>query len=183
MLRLSGMIPPAVMLRRLLGRSLAALAVGTIACPLLASCASETPDPHSPPRACTDIGCVDGLRIELQPGSGHWDKGEYAFEIETPAGKTVCKGSLPLRACEGGPSLHCEGPQVMIGESGCALPAEQHGFSTIELASGPASATIVIARDGTELARKTTAPAYRVSTPNGPGCEPTCRQASDTLRW
>jgi len=154
-----------------------------IAWPVVANCTGTTPEPSSPGHACTDIGCVDGLHVTLAPSGGLWTKGHYTFEITTPLGTTTCEGALPLPACEAGRALSCSGPPVSIGESGCALPPDQHGFASIDLASGPADVTIVIRKDGAELVRKSITPGYRVTSPNGPDCEPTCRQASDTLAF
>ena len=167
-------------LRRLVRRLAQVLPI-LIAGPLVANCTGTTPEPSSPGHACTDIGCVDGLHVTLKPAGGLWTKGRYTFEITTPLGTTTCEGALPLPACEAGRALSCSGPPVSIGESGCALPAEQQGFASIDLASGPTQASIVIRKAGTELVHRTIKPDYRVSSPNGPGCEPTCRQASDTL--
>lgn len=149
----------------------------------LVGCGGAPASTPPPSRACTDIGCSDGLRVELAPATGSWAPGSYVFAIVTPTGTTTCEGALPLPACETGRAFRCAGPPVLITESGCALPAEAHGFSTLELAAGPPAVTITISKDGVELVRRELAPSYQTTSPNGPGCEPTCRQASETLRW
>lgn len=146
------------------------------------NCGGGTPGPTDPVRggACTSMGCEDGLHVALSPDSG-WPAGAYRFVIVADGQTTVCEGALPLRACEQGASLKCDRPGVMIGESGCALPAAQHGFSSLQLAAGPANVVATIERDGKELVRKSIAPAYRETHPNGPSCPPSCRQASDAI--
>jgi hypothetical protein len=143
-------------------------------------CGSSTPTPSTTPPSggCTSLGCVDGLQIEMSPNAS-WPAGVYRFVIVADGEQTVCEGSLPLRACDQGPSLSCTGGGVMIGESGCALAAAQHGFSDIHLQAGPANVTVTIERDGAEMVRKTFTPTYRDAMPNGPDCPPVCRQASD----
>ena len=125
------------------------------------------------------MGCVDGLHIDLSPDV--WQAGSYRFVIVADGTQTVCEGSLPLRACEQGPSLSCKGKGVLIGESGCALPAAQHGFSDIHLQAGPTNVTVTIERDGAEMVRKTFTPTYQDAMPNGPDCPPVCRQAGDRI--
>jgi hypothetical protein len=74
------------------------------------------------------------------------------------------------------------GERIGIGESGCALPAEQHGFSELRVGGAPATkVTITVSRDGNELVKKTLTPQYKTSQPNGPGCPPVCHNASDAL--
>jgi hypothetical protein len=43
--------------------------------------------------------------------------------------------------------------------------------------SAPAQVDVIVRRDGRQVASGSFAPAYTTSQPNGPGCEPTCRQA------
>ncbi len=144
-------------------------------------CGSSAPGAVTPPPsgACTSMGCVDGLHIDLSPDV--WQAGSYRFVVVADGKQTTCEGSLPLRACEQGPSLSCTGEGVLIGESGCALPATQHGFSDIHMQAGPSSVTVTIERDGAEIVRKTFTPAYQEAMPNGPDCPPVCRQAREQI--
>jgi hypothetical protein len=169
---------------RPLARAFAAITLALLATAALACGGASLPSsPGSADRPCTAIGCLDGLHVEVTPPGGAWAPGAYSFEIVTPAGTTTCAGTLPLPACDAGPSLRCSGPPVSIGESGCALPAAQHGFAGIDLGDGPATIAIAISKDGAELTRQTFTPSYRTVSPNGPTCGPTCRQASEALRW
>lgn len=158
------------MLRALLASSL-----------LLCACSKDQGGPGSPDgggKMCTEIGCVSGLRIDLQK-AGAWQPGAYVFTFELDGSPVRCSGALPLKACDAGPSLTCDGEgRVQIGESGCALPPDQHGFSDIQLLGSPAKVRVAIARDGQELHSAELAPTYTESRPNGPGCEPVCRGAS-----
>lgn len=131
-------------------------------------------------RVCTEIGCVDGLVISFGRGV-EWAPGTYVFSIDADGVEQTCKGMLPLPPCASGGALTCTGNVATIGESGCALPASQHGFADIQLRSGPSKVTLRIERDGVVLADETLVPTYRTSQPNGPNCDPICRQASATI--
>lgn len=141
---------------------------------------AEPPAPHPSPRACTEIGCIDGLHVTLTPGE-RWPAGAYAFDIQTDGGSTSCRGSLPLPPC-GTPGLSCSGQAVQIGESGCALPAAAHGFSTLTFPSTPKRVHVRITRESEAIAERELQPVYQRVQPNGPGCEPVCTTAGETLR-
>lgn len=138
----------------------------------------EPADPGGGGKVCTEIGCIGGLRVELKAPGG-WPPGSYTFGFALDGVPVVCSGALPLRACEAGPSLTCDVPgRVQIGESGCALPPEQHGFADILIPSSPAKLELSIQRDGQPIYAGSITPTYGVSQPNGPGCEPICRGAT-----
>ncbi|MBX3193201.1 MAG: hypothetical protein KF819_39825 [Labilithrix sp.] len=170
-------------------RILVALAVGLS----LAACGGATDVPPSSSssssssgggggdRACTAIGCTDGLGISVTAPAG-WKAGRYVFTVTADGSTQTCEGSLPLPSC-GSPGLLCKGQDgvAQIGESGCALPAAQHSFSDIHFSSTPAQVNVHVARDGVVLAEQSFTPSYVTSQPNGPGCEPICKQASGSL--
>jgi hypothetical protein len=150
-----------------------------------------TPDPSSKPstgemldklkgqKVCTQMGCIDGFHVDVEPQV--WPKGRYKFTIAADDRNMICEGSLPLPAC-GKQALACKGDvEVMIAESGCALPPEQHGFGGFTFKGAPAKVSITIARGGKEVAKGTYTPAYKKVQPNGPECQPTCNHASDKL--
>lgn len=155
--------------------ALAALAALAAACG-----AGATPPPAAEPpgRACTEIGCMDGLRVELTPGA-RWPAGRYGIEIEADGAKQSCEAVLPLKPCDAGPSVQCSGADLAtIGESGCALPPAEHGLSEISFSGAPKQVHVRITRDGATVADQDITPTYRRVQPNGPGCEPICNQAS-----
>jgi hypothetical protein len=148
---------------------------------LFCACSKGQVDPAEPGgggKVCTEIGCIGGLRVELQPASG-WAPGSYTFTFALDGAPVTCTGALPLQACDAGPSLTCDVPgRVQIGESGCALPPEQHGFADIMVPGSPAKLELTITRDGQQLYAGGITPTYVESQPNGPGCEPICRGAT-----
>lgn len=141
----------------------------------LASCSQAGPD-----GACTEIGCQNGLHLTWDQGP--WKPGPYTIEVTLDGTKVTCEGKLPLPACDAGPGFKCTpGASLRLGESGCALPPEQHGLGGIDIDTMPAQVRIVVRRDGVEVGAQEITPKYQESRPNGPQCEPVCRQASATL--
>jgi hypothetical protein len=154
-------------------------------CSLAAACASggaapAAPSPEPQPRACTEIGCIDGLRVSLTP-TDRWPAGNYVFQIDTDAGSATCRGSLPLPPC-GTAGLQCTGVPVQIGESGCALPPDAHGFSDMTFSSAPKRLKVRITRDEQPLVEREIQPVYQRVQPNGEGCAPICTTAGESLR-
>ena len=132
-------------------------------------------------KMCTQIGCVDGLRLTLEK-AGAWAPGAYTFAFTLDGAAVTCSGSLPLKACDAGPSLTCDAEgRVMIGESGCALPPDQHGWSDIQVSGAPKAVKLTISRDGQPLHAAELTPTYTESRPNGPDCGPVCRGAAATI--
>ena len=152
------------------------------------ACSKEQPGPAGPAggeggeRACTQIGCLDGLRLSLDKATP-WLPGDYTFAFELDGEPVECKGALPLPSCDVGPSLRCTPDAlVQIGESGCALPPAQHGFSDITIERAPKQVSLKISHDDQPLlVGADITPDYKTTQPNGPGCEPTCRSASSAV--
>lgn len=145
-----------------------------------ASCtrADGGPSQPDPPRVCSTIGCVDGLTVALQARA--WPAGSYEFAVRLDQRTVTCTGTLPLPAC-GTPSLTCDGPGVAIGESGCALPPEQHGFGEIHVDTTPDEVEVRLSFEGKARVTYTSKPVYRTTQPNGPECEPTCTNGGITM--
>ncbi len=161
--------------------ALAPIVVFAAACG--APLAPAAPDGDPPDAPCPMMGCIDGLTIELAPPGGQWAPGAYVFQVKSTEGTTSCEGSLPLPACDQGRALRCTGPTVSIGEVGCALPPDQHGFAGIDLPGGPLLVEISIQKDGQPLASAELDPDYRTESPNGLRCGPVCEQASGRVSW
>ncbi len=128
-------------------------------------------------KACTLIGCQSGLVISF--AAANWPAGTYQVVAQTPSGQRSCSVALPL-ASDG--QATCTGAMT-LGTSGSALPAAQHSLVGVQLPDDPTQVTLTVTRDGSQLANKAFAPAYKVSQPNGAGCEPVCKQASEQLSW
>ncbi len=121
--------------------------------------------------------------------TGGWPAGSYRFVVTVDTRRVTCEGSLPLplpvapSACGQGSSLKCDGAGVLISRSGCGLPAEQQGFSHIHVDGAPALVNIRTELDGTVEGIESFTPDYKLLRPNGPMCEPQCKQATGTLHF
>lgn len=130
-------------------------------------------------RACTQIGCQDGLLVQVLPANG-WPHGEYRFDIHYEDVRAVCTGLLPLPSCDRR-ALVCDATEPTIVESGCALEPAAHAFGDIVFSSTPAEVAVVVTHDGKKVGAGRWNPIYRTSQPNGPGCEPVCTTAAVEL--
>lgn len=126
-------------------------------------------------RACTEIGCQDGLLIRVLSAAA-WPHGQYRFDIEQDGARVVCTGTLPLPSC-GVQAMVCDGPGPVITESGCALEPAAHAFGDVTFTTTPAEVAIVVTHDGKPVDAGRWHPAYQTIQPNGPGCEPICTNA------
>ena len=131
-------------------------------------------------RVCTEIGCTNGLMLTVDP-SYKWKWGIYEIQFIFDGRSVTCKGALPLKKCEKGPSFKCSSDKIVIGESGCALPESEHGISMIQINDDPRRVIIRVERGGKGIITRTLSPEYHESQPNGPGCGPVCNSASYNL--
>lgn len=167
-------------------RMLLGLVAGLIGGVVVGACAKDTAEPAGPGApgavACTEIGCLDGARITLEKATP-WAAGEYTFVFDLDGAAVTCKGSLPLKQCDAGPTLSCDvADKVQVGESGCALPPESHGFSDVQIKGAPKSVAVKISNGGQTVHEVELAPKYTTSRPNGEGCEPECHGASEIVK-
>lgn len=131
-------------------------------------------------RACTQIGCMNGVMFNVDP-SYDWKNGQYDVQVALDYKTVDCRGELPLHPCEQGPTFTCDDPSVVIMESGCALPKDQHGIGGLQIADDPKKIMVRIARNYKTIITRTVIPQYQTSMPNGPGCGPICHSASFEL--
>jgi pimeloyl-ACP methyl ester carboxylesterase len=128
-------------------------------------------------RACTEIGCVDGLSLPFS--RPFREPGSYRLTLELDGASVTCQATLPFAGCTGGGS--CSAPQVLLEQSGCALPSSEHTLTGLRITSTPANVRVRVDRDGAPVATGDFSPTYTRSQPNGEGCPPICQQASATL--
>ncbi|NUP08593.1 MAG: hypothetical protein HOW73_21300 [Polyangiaceae bacterium] len=136
-----------------------------------------TSAPTSAPKMCTKMGCMDGLTIDIDPGKGGTPKGSYTIEVDADGKKATCQIKLPYQGCERGPATKCSGDvKVEVMESGCDKPAKEHTFGPLKFMSAPATVKVVIKKDNKPFAESTVTPDYKTLQPNGPDCDPVCKQ-------
>jgi hypothetical protein len=158
----------------------------TISLTALGGCSKDQPGPAGPgpgggEQNCTALGCINGLRVSLEKATP-WAAGNYTFAFDLDGTAVTCKGALPLKACDAGPSLTCDvADKVQVGESGCAMGPETHGFSDVQIGSSPRAVALKISREDQVMHEAKLAPTYATSRPNGEACEPVCNSASERV--
>ena len=137
---------------------------------------------HAALAQCTMIGCLKGLTLNFDNSS--WPAGSYDFTISADGTVYNCSGSLPL-SCDH-QNVRCDREGVMIGESGCALEPEAHGFYGITMEEIPSSISVTIKHESGRTHSFQAEPETNCSYPNGKGCdqEPCCSATlEDQFAW
>jgi len=150
---------------------------------------------------CTDIGCNDGATITLDSPSGSWAAGGYELRASGDGIMVSCTLNIPAPATNdvfgtctttsttSAASLALEFARTCMafdsGISGVAgiqctpIP----GQSSLKLAvpGTAANLTLVLTREGTQLASESVALQYNAYYPNGQACGGACQEASATI--
>lgn len=117
--------------------------------------------------SCTEIGCDDGFFLTIQPESGTFADGDYVIDTEIDGVADTCTITIG----------------AMVQSDCNALIDVSNTPNRIDILFGgmPASITVVITQNATELANVTFMPSYMEVQPNGEGCPPVCQQASGEI--
>jgi hypothetical protein len=144
---------------------------------LSASCTTE--------KSCTTIGCTDRLSLILVRPDGSEPHFEISLVVD---GKSI---ACPAPAL-GGSSKCDDGVFVSLSEGQVCRQDETATAATlrctgngrfqevVEIQSPPTAVTVSLAQGGETKSLGTFSPTYQTMQPNGPGCEPVCRQAEIT---
>lgn len=120
--------------------------------------------------ACTLIGCLDGLRVVLDPPVAL----PYRARLSFPGGQTVAF------QCASGSVQDLTGPEIALatcdGQNFSMACTRSPGYCTTH--------PVAVEVTGADGARRsaTVTPQYSESRPNGPRCEPTCSSGTTVLR-
>lgn len=134
------------------------------------------PNPSAPgfQRACTQMWCREGVTINLPISN---TPGQYRFVVVADGERYTCDGVLPLSRC-GTPSARCDKPGISVGESGCALPAQQQHFNGLFLEKVPRQLEIDVSTPGRPAIQVSGPVMPQCFYPNGQQCDPRpCCQA------
>ena len=143
--------------RQLVSTSHWPTSAGLLTALALGGCCVFSPS-QSRPQACTLIGCVDSLVIDL---SGSVPE-EFTVDVTAADGTTM--------------QVHCPGGEAQGSQSGDMSPGAMClGDSVVFSAFTPEEASIRITGQGGEITQ-TARPTYEPVRPNGPDCPPECRQ-------
>jgi len=153
---------------------------------VLGSCAEE--------HACTEVGCSDQASFTLRPAGSHWDDGAYALEVTFDDARYSCAFAVPDALPTAGswqpldctpalevyltPEVECEEHKNGDTVSQVCTPIPGQYYLQGSIQGTPATLEVALQRDSATLLDETRTLAYQATQPNGPECEPTCRQAS-----
>lgn len=148
---------------------------------------------------CTDIGCADSVSVRVTTLDQPWPEGDYQLEVTLDDLSGVCEFSLPndLPARGSVTSIRClEGVEIGIEQLyECVTLREGDGVSqscepipdrhevTLRAYGTPAQLSLTLTLDDSQLLDKSRTLTYAVMRPNGPECEPECRQAEVELTF
>jgi hypothetical protein len=164
-------------------------ACGTI----LASCGVKLPETS---KACTLIGCFDQLTATVTGADGAIPPGMHLLTVTADALTTTCAFKYPPDVLPSGGTVEPSCPQglaVTVGpktvctetsttstKTQTCTPVADQSVETITVAGMPARVHVVQTMAGASILDETASPTYTSSQPNGPGCDPTCHQATAT---
>jgi hypothetical protein len=145
-------------------------------------------------KTCTEIGCGDQLHVGVANEDGSYTPGTHLLEVTADGVLLSCTFPLPPGTAAGGaiasplcspglqlfahPLAHCTTSATATTVSQTCTPIEGTIQEQITVNGTPATVRLRQTVDGTVIFDRTITPTYKSSQPNGPGCEPICRQAS-----
>lgn len=122
------------------------------------------------PLMCTEVGCQDGLFVDLQPTQPLWD-GTWRVAAEGDTLQAACSFTVVDGRID-----------ERLDEEGCAMLYEVSGDDGISLdwmlTTQDPEVELAIAHEGVELVHEVVEPAYETIAPNGEACGPICTSAS-----
>jgi hypothetical protein len=133
-------------------------------------------------KTCTLIGCNDHLTFQIELASG--GKPQFAASLLIDGRTVACPAPVEgtIATCDVGVSTTSRelesctsagnGYEVCVGSGIFA--------QTIVVAGAPADVSISLLNGTIVVAQQDFHPHYVSNQPNGPGCDPICRQATET---
>lgn len=160
----------------------------------------QASDDSRAPIACTQIGCMDSLFVELKSPNAAWAQGSYQLALTMDGKDITCGFALPKDLPQAGHvgEIVCtqrsdadkDFVRLMINQemvcteqvteqavSSTCEPVPERYALQLHIPETPKTLSLSLTRDGQALLSRTYEPAYQESRPNGPQCEPLCRQA------
>jgi hypothetical protein len=151
--------------------------------------------------SCTEIGCQDQASFTVHAADDAWEAGEYGLGISFDGvATTSCHFVMPpdpatpgaLEPLDCSPALDAVSFQAHLEQvTACVTSDNGHDSSSsctpvpgryhlsVMTTTMPASVSVTLARGAAEpYFGETQSFRYATAQPNGPSCEPTCRQGS-----
>jgi hypothetical protein len=144
--------------------------------------------------SCTEIGCSDAATFSFRTPTGAWQDGEYTLAIRADGTDYDCSFAVPDDLPEmGQPTpLDCMPelaayvmPEVTcmeirhddaVSQSCTVIPGQYYVEASI--LGTPETVSVSLERDAEVVVEENVVLDYQESRPNGPDCEPLCRQAT-----
>lgn len=120
--------------------------------------------------ACTEIGCNDQLRVDFDKSIAR----DYTVTVEVnmQTGTADCSAATFPDTTQ----------PALANLTGAVMGSVMCEATGVTLMIAPATAKLSIAStDGKTTGEITATPAYMDVAPNGPGCPPVCKQATETM--
>ena len=125
------------------------------------------------------------LEIELKAGKVGFAKGNYVIDVEADGKKGKCETKLPLPAClkdgavKAGLNFRCSGDLGLnMEQAPCAEPKVGPSIGSLKIDGSPKDVKITVTNNKKPYGEVSVAPKYKESRPNGPECEPLCKQGN-----
>lgn len=135
------------------------------------------------PLGCSDMGCVDGVRISLQPPLT--EEGSYKVVLDFRDERLECE-VVPDQSCDNGIYVETRRRvyEVQAGGTTRTMVETLPGIESISMTgTTPKKFTVRVYRDDVEVLSETLTPSYRKNHPNGEECDGDyfCRNAGVTV--
>lgn len=137
-------------------------------------------------QSCTEIGCGDGWSLTVRQADG--SAPSHTVELDIDGAHVVCPAVSPdarFATCADSVTIQlsdevvCEERESNGDRTQVCTPTGR--FEEIVSVNGTPAEVVVALRDGGTLTdERTFVPRYETTQPNGPDCEPICRQGSDS---
>ena len=161
-----------------------------LGCVVLSSSCTST-------KGCTEIGCIDQFSATIEAASASLPPGAHRMDVTADGTTLSCTfsvpveplpaGGLPAPACSPGlmlfvgPAVTCTTVQSGTAQGQRCDPIPDRVQERLSVAGTPTTITVTQWAGATMIFQQTATPTYQLSRPNGPECEPICRQA--TAAW
>ena len=158
----------------------------------LSLCADACVEAHG----CTEIGCVDSAGFTLHAPGDEWDAGAYALAIKFDDEAHECTFTMPdaIDSATGqgvaipidcAPELDASLDAVVTctthsdgsSSSQTCTPIPGRYYLSVQTSTLAAALSVSVTLNGAYYLEKTQPLSYTTHQPNGPDCEPTCRNA------
>ena len=145
-------------------------------------------------KTCATSACQDGFTAKVRRTDGSFPNGTHRIEVLVGAASSSCTFTFPLEtspsggavlptcptglAVSVGPAEICTETVTGTGVSYRCDPIPGQFVETISLSGTPGQIHVWQYVDDVPILDAAAAPSYEEARPNGPECEPVCRQAS-----